>query len=80
LASLLFNICIYDLPTTVSRKYAYADDLAVIHADGGWQAVEGVVSKHMAIVGEYVQTWKLKLSTTECRQSSTSITRKPNVS
>jgi len=30
-----FNIYI-DLPTTVSRKYAYADDLAIMHADGGW--------------------------------------------
>jgi len=27
LAPLLFNIYISDLPTTVSRKYAYADDL-----------------------------------------------------
>ena len=28
---LLFNIYISDLSTTVSRKYAYADDLAIIH-------------------------------------------------
>jgi len=27
--------------TTVSRKYAYADDLAIMHADGDWLAVEG---------------------------------------
>jgi len=33
LAPLLFNIYISDLPTTVSRKYAYADDLAIMHAD-----------------------------------------------
>jgi len=46
-ASLLFNIYISDLPTTVSRKYAYAGDLASIHADGDWQAVEGVLSKDM---------------------------------
>ena len=45
----LFNIYIYNLPTTVSRKYAYADDLAIVHADGDWQAVEG-----MAIVDEYL--------------------------
>jgi len=36
LAPLLFNIYISDLPTTVSRKYAHADDLAIMHADGGW--------------------------------------------
>ena len=62
LAPLLFNISISDLPTTVSRKYAYADDLAIMHADGDRQAVEGALSKDMATVGEYLQTWKLKLS------------------
>ena len=60
----LFNIYISDLPTTVSRKYEYADDLAIMHADGDWQAVEGVL-KDMATLSEYLQTWKLKLSTTK---------------
>ena len=49
LAPLLSNIYISDLPTTVSRKYAYVDDLAIMHADGDWQAVEGVLSKDMGI-------------------------------
>jgi len=39
LAPLLFNIYTSDLPTTISRKYAYAGDLAIMHADGDWQAV-----------------------------------------
>jgi len=52
-----------------------------MHADGDWQAVEGVLTKYMAIVGEYLQTWKLKLSTTKrCWQPSTSTTRKLNMS
>jgi len=63
--ALLFNIYIFDLPTTLSRKYACADDLAIMHADGDWQAGEGALSKDMATVGEYLQTWKLKLSTTK---------------
>jgi len=62
LGPLLFNIHISDLPTTIS-KYADADDLAIMHADGDWQAVEGVLSKDMATLGEYLQTWKLKLRT-----------------
>jgi len=41
LAPLLFNTCISDLPTTVSRKYAYADDLAIMHADNGSGADQG---------------------------------------
>ena len=36
-----------------------------MHADGDWQAVEGTLSKDMATLGEYLQTWKLKLSTTK---------------
>ena len=39
LATLLFNIYISDRPTTVYRKYAYADDLAIMHADGDWLTV-----------------------------------------
>jgi len=52
------------LPTAVSRKCAYPNDLPIVHADGNWQTMEGVLNKDMAIVGEYLQTWKLKLSTT----------------
>ena len=68
LAPLLFNIYTSDLPNTISRNYAYADDLASMRADGDWQAVEGVLSKDMATLDEYLQIWKLKLSTKKrCR-------------
>jgi len=36
-----------------------------MHADGDWQAVEGVLNWNMTTVSEYLQTWKLKLSTTK---------------
>jgi len=65
LAPLLFNIYTSDLPATISRKYAYADDLAIMHADGDWLAVKGALSKDMATLREYLQTWKLTLSTTK---------------
>jgi len=65
LAPLLFNIYTNDLPNTVSRKYVLAGDLAIMHADGDWQAMEGVLSKDMATVNEYLQTWKPKLRTTK---------------
>jgi len=66
---------------TVSRKYACADDLAIIHADGNWLAVEGVLSKDMANISEYIQAWKLKLSTTKTVSAViTSKTRKLNMS
>jgi len=65
LAPLLFNIYTSDLRATISRKYAYADDLAIMHVDRDWLAVEGMLSKDMATLREYLQTWKLKLSTTK---------------
>jgi len=36
-----------------------------MHADEDWQVVEGVLSKDMATLGEYIETWKLKLCTTK---------------
>ena len=57
------STCLTCLLTTASRNSAYADHLAIMQADGDWQAVEGVLSKDMLTAGEYLQTWKLKLST-----------------
>jgi len=51
LAPLLFNIYTFDLPITIFRKHAYADDLAIMHTDGNWQAVEKVLRKDMATIG-----------------------------
>ena len=34
-----------------------------MHTDGDWQTVEGVLSKDMAALGEYLQTWQLKYTT-----------------
>ena len=65
LAPLVFNIYTSDLPATISRKYAYADDLAIMQADRDWLVVEGALSKDMATLGEHLHTWKLKLSTTK---------------
>jgi len=79
LAPLLFNIYISDLSTTTSRRYGYADDLAIMHADGDWQAVEGALSKDMVMLGEYLQTWKLKLSTTKTVSAAIHLNNKGNV-
>jgi len=45
LAPLLFNNYTSDLPATISRKYAYPDDLAIMHADRDCLAVERALSK-----------------------------------
>jgi len=76
LAPLLFNIYTSDLPATISRMYAYADDQAIMHADGDCLAVEGALRKDISTLGEYLQTWKLKLSTTKTVSAVCHLTNK----
>ena len=42
LAPLLFSI--YDLPVAVAIKFAYADDLAILHYASNWQVLEGTLT------------------------------------
>ena len=65
LAPLLFNIYTYDLPSMISRKFAYADDLASLHSSGNWKELEGTLSQDMSTLSAYLQTWRLKLSHTK---------------
>ena len=65
LALLLFNIYVYDLPSTVSRRYAYADDLALLYSSDDWKDLEGVSSQDMTTISTYLQTWRLQLSHTK---------------
>ena len=65
LAPLLFNIYTYDLPSMISRTFAYADDLALLHSSGNWKDLEGTLSQDMSTLSAYLQTWRLKLSHTK---------------
>ena len=49
----------------ISRKFAYADDLALLHSSGNWKDLEGTLSQDMSTLSGYLQTWKLKLSHTK---------------
>ena len=65
LAPLLFNIYTYDLPFMISRKFSYADDLALLHSSGNWKDLEGTLSQNMSTLSAYLRTWRLKLSHTK---------------
>ena len=65
LAPLLFNIYTYDLPSMISRKFAYADDLALLHFSGNWKHLEGTLNQDMSTLSAYLQSWRLKLSHTK---------------
>ena len=49
----------------ISRKFAYADDLALLHSSGNWKDLEGILSQDMFTLSAYLQTWRLKLSHTK---------------
>ena len=45
----------------ISRKFAYADDLALLHSSGNWKDLEGTLSQDISTLSAYLQTWRLKL-------------------
>ena len=47
---------------TTSAKYAYADDLAIVHSAKKWETLEGTLSQDMTNLSSYLQNWRLKLS------------------
>ena len=65
LAPLLFNIYTYDLPSMISRKFAYADDLALLRSSENWKDLKGTLSQDISTLLAYLQTWRLKLSHTK---------------
>ena len=65
LAPLLFKIYTYNLPSMISKKFAYADDLALLHSSENWKNLEGTLSQDMSTLSAYLQTFMLKLSHTK---------------
>ena len=61
LAPLLFNTYTYDLPSMISRKFAYADDLALLHSFRNWKDLEGTLSQDMSTLSAYLQTWEVEV-------------------
>ena len=57
-----FNIYISILPEKISRKYGYADDLAILLRRPSWKELEEILNKDMTILVEYLQNWRLQLS------------------
>ena len=62
LSPMLFNIYISDLPETTSRKYGYADDLAILLQRPSWKEMEEGLNNDMTILVDYLRKWYLQLS------------------
>ena len=48
LTPLLFNVYVHDLPDTISRKYGYTDDLAILTAHWEWKKIDRTLSQDMS--------------------------------
>ena len=62
---LLFNMYIFNLATTTSEKYAYVDDLALLHSTGPLKALKATSSQDIATLSVHLKTRRLKLSCAE---------------
>ncbi|KAJ3581350.1 hypothetical protein NHX12_016745 [Muraenolepis orangiensis] len=62
LSAMLFNVYIHDLPDTASRKYGYADDLAIMLSRPTWKAMEEGLNEDMGTLVAYLRRWRLQLS------------------
>ena len=60
----------YNLPSVISRKFAYADDLALLHSSGNWKDLERTLNQDMSTLSAYLQTWRLKLSHTNMEMAA----------
>ena len=45
----------------ISKKFAYADDMAILHSTGDWQTLKGTLTQDMKTLSSYLQKWKRKL-------------------
>ena len=59
LAPLLFNIYTADLPHTLSRKFIYADDIALATQDRDLARTEATLTQDLSALKTYFTKWKL---------------------
>lgn len=62
LSPMLFNIYTADMTDTVSRKFIYADDVALVTQATSFEKIESVLNADVAKVKKYFQKWHLKLN------------------
>ena len=61
----LINLYAYDIPTTVSRSYIYAGDIATMASDNCFTVFELTLSDNLDKLRNYFYNWRLNLNTTK---------------
>ena len=62
LAPTLFNIYVSDMPTTISNKFAYANDLALATQSTDLTGISNTLSKDLDVMATYFSYWCLRLN------------------
>jgi|UniRef100_A0A2S2QPE9 hypothetical protein len=62
LSPMLFNIYTADMNDTVSRKFIYADDVALVTQATSFEEIESVLNVDVARLKNFFQKWYLKLN------------------
>ena len=62
LAPMLFNIYIHDIYDTLSKKYSYFDDIAILISNKIWSTIESRLTVDMHILSTYLKNWQLNSS------------------
>ena len=62
IAPLLFNLYTHDIPPTTSKKYIYADDIALKTCHKDFPEIERVLSRDMDILSNYFTDWSSSLT------------------
>ena len=65
LAPTLFNIYIADLPLTTSKKYTYADDIALAYNQKDFFSIESALTADIETLTDYFHKWRLRLNTSK---------------
>ena len=65
IAPLLFNLYLHNIPPTTSKKYIYADDIALKTCHKNFLETEKVSLRDMDILSTYFTHWRSKLNTTK---------------
>lgn len=59
LSPLLFNLCLSDLPEPTSRKFCYADDIALVIQHKKYETCQQIHNSDLNRMRNYYLSWKL---------------------
>ncbi|VEN43210.1 unnamed protein product [Callosobruchus maculatus] len=59
LAPVLFNLYISDIPNTISKKFMYADDIALAARSNTIEEGSSILSEDLSVMGRYFADWRL---------------------